>query len=98
MYNDIQYVCAQDISLGDDVAQFASKSIRLEKCTLFRLDMLGRRVMAVRARVSLNLSDVMSPILTRAGISWDDVVVHVVHHFSASSRLINVFDAVVSES
>lgn len=71
-------MCAQCLSLTDDMVQLVSKSIQLEHCTVFRLDIPGRRVMAVRARVSRRLDDVVSPILARAGISYDDVVVHIV--------------------
>ena len=79
----------QCISISDDAVQFASKSIRLEKCAVFRLDIPGRRVMAVRARVSQTLGDVVSPVLRRVGMSWNDVVVHVVRN-TTSSNLISV--------
>ena len=80
-------LCPQSISLNDDAIQFASKSIHLEKCVVFRLDVPGRRVMAVRARVTRTLCDIVSPILTRAGLSWNDVVVHVVRDASYFVRL-----------
>jgi len=81
-------MCSQSISLNNDAIQLASKSIYLEKCTVFRLDIPGRRVMAVRARASNRLNDVVSPILTRAGISCDDVIIHVVCCTVASGLLI----------
>lgn len=71
-------VCLQSVSLSDDPIRLVSKSVRLEKCAVFRLDVPGRRVMAVRARVSQTLYDVVSPILARSGMSWTDVVIHVV--------------------
>ena len=82
-------MCSQSISLGDDVVQYASKHIRLEKCGVFRLDMPGRRVMAIRARISQTLCDVVSPILARVGMSWSDVVIHIVCN-AAFSNLIKV--------
>jgi len=60
------------------MARLTSKSVHLEKCTVFRLDIPGRRVMAVRARVNHRLRDVIGPILSRVGLSFNDVVIHVV--------------------
>jgi len=78
-------MCQQRISRSDDAVQLASKSVRLEKCAVFRLDLPGRRVMAVRARVSQTLRDVVFPILTRAGVAWNDVVIHVVSNAASSN-------------
>jgi len=80
-------VCLQCVSLGDDVLRLASKSVHLEKCIVFRLDIPGRRVLAVRARVNHTLSDVVSPILSRASISYADVVIHIVRCTVSSKGL-----------
>ena len=87
-------MCAQCVSLTDDVIQLLSKTIHLEKSTVFRLDIPGRRVMAVRARVNHRLDDVVSPILARAAISYDDVIIHVVC-CTVSTTLLVCFIAVI---
>jgi len=81
-------MCMQCVSLTEDVIQLVSKSVYLEKCIVFRVDIPGRRVMAVRARINHRLNDVVSPILARAGISYDDVIIHVVCFTVSTSSVV----------
>ena len=66
------------------------KVLRLERCSVFRLDLPGQRqTMAIRARSNRLLPDVVEPILVKYGVCSQDVIMHIVRTYHLY-ELINV--------